>query len=705
MSHEKPPKKKLSREDLRTFRRVLAFAKPYAWRLAMGGVASVVGGGSLIAIFLVAQNLLSFLIDNNPRDDERGEPAAIVAHAEGAEVVSHAEGAEVVSHAESAESAEVVSHAESAENAEVVSHAESAENAEGAELSDHQTIGPSDHQTQSPAASSSRRGFLDRMTKQVAGRMLNSERTAALQKAGVKGLLAIGVIMLLVIAVNSACQFASTYFLGWVGQRVVMDLRLAVFRHLQELPVAFYNSTKAGDMISRVVADTQLLQSTVSNVIVDAIRDPAKLVMVLAYVVILEWRLAIAAIVGFPLVAVPIILIGRYLPRIGRDAQRRLADLTSVMKEALDGVAVVKAFGQEEREKARFGSLCRGFFRQMVRATKAKAINEPITHVIGGIGGLLVLVYAMVDRMPIEECVIFAGLVWAMYEPIKKLGRIAMEIQQSCGAADRIFEILDAPVTVQDAPDAVPVEGPLETLEFRNVAFSYGEKRVFDKLDLSLRAGESLAVVGPSGGGKTTLVSLLMRFFDPEGGAILRNGRDIRDFTVSSLRARIGLVLQDTFLFNATIAENIAYGKPDATREEIEAAAKLAHAHEFILAKEQGYDTPVGDRGVSLSGGQKQRLAIARALIRKPELLILDEATSALDTDSERAVQAAIDGLMGKMTILVIAHRLSTIAKCEHVAVVADGGLAEYGTHAELLKNPGGIFAHLHKLQFEAPAF
>ena len=663
MSHEKPPKKKLSREDLRTFRRVLAFARPYAWRIALGGVASVVGGGSLIAIFLVAQNLLTFLIDNNPRDTQ-GEPVAVVAHAEGAEVISHAE---------------------------------SAEGAEGAEVS-------------SPAASpavppAKRAGFLDRMTKQVAGKMLNSEKTAALEKAGVKGLLAIGAIMLLVIAVNSVCQFASTYFLGWVGQRVVMDLRLAVFRHLQELPVAFYNSTKAGDMISRVVADTQLLQGTVSNVIVDAIRDPAKLVMVVAYVLILEWRLAIAALVGFPLVAVPIILIGRYLRRIGRDAQRRLADLTSVMKEALDGVAVVKAFGQEEREKERFGSLCRGFFRQMVRATKAKAVNEPITHVIGGLGGLLVLVYAMVDRMPIEECVIFAGLVWAMYEPIKKLGRIAMEIQQSCGAADRIFEILDAPVTVRDAPGAAPVDGPLETLELRDVAFSYGERRVFDRLSLSLRAGESLAVVGPSGGGKTTLVSLLLRFFDPEGGAILRNGRDIRDFTVASLRARIGLVLQDTFLFNATIAENIAYGKPDATREEIEAAAKLAHAHEFILAKEQGYDTPVGDRGVSLSGGQKQRLAIARALIRKPELLILDEATSALDTDSERAVQAAIDGLMGKMTILVIAHRLSTIAKCEHVAVVADGGVAEYGTHAELLKNPEGIFAHLHKLQFEAPAF
>ena len=692
MGHEKKPKAKLRRDDLRTFRRLLGFARPYAWRILVGGAASVVGGGSLIALFLLAQNLLTFLIDNNPRPHAEEEaPAAEAPAVPGPATEIHAEVAEVESHAEFAETAELSE-----------SHAEVAE---AAEPPDHPTIGPSDHPTRSPDAAEPRRGFIDRMTHSVAGKMLDSEKNAMLEQAGVKGLLAIGVVMLLVIAVNSACQFLSMFFLGWVGQRVVMDLRLTVFRHLQELPVAFYNSNRAGDMISRVVADTQLLQSTVSSVLVDTIREPAKLFMVLAYVLLLEWRLALVALVAFPLVAVPIILIGQKLRRIGRDAQRRLADLTSVMKEALDGVAVVKAFGQEEREKARFGSLCRGFFRQMVRATKAKALNEPITHTIGGLGGLLVLVYAMVDRMPIERCVIFAACIWALYEPIKKIGRIAMEIQQSSGAADRIFEILDAPVTVHDAPDARPLADPLETLEFRDVAFSYGEKRVFDKLNLSLRAGESLAVVGPSGGGKTTLVSLLMRFFDPEGGAILRNGRDIRSATVESLRARIGLVLQDTFLFNATIAENIAYGKPDATREEIEAAAKLAHAHEFILAKEKGYDTVVGDRGVSLSGGQKQRIAIARALIRKPELLVLDEATSALDTDSERAVQAAIDGLMGKMTILVIAHRLSTIAKCEHVAVVANGGLAEYGTHAELLKNADGIFAHLHKLQFEAPAF
>ena len=525
-----------------------------------------------------------------------------------------------------------------------------------------------------------------------------------LLRKGLEGLFGVAVMLLVVIAVNSVCQFLSMYYLQWVGQRVVMDLRESIFAHLQRLSVSFYNSQRAGDMISRTVADTQLLQTTVSNVITDAIRQPLTLLMVLVFVVVIEWKLALFALVLVPTVVVPIVLIGRRLRRISREGQVRLAELTSVMKESLDGVAVVKAFGQEERMQGQFNRLCHGFFRQMIRATKAKCLNDPITHIVGGLGGMGVLIYAMVVGMPLEECVVFGGAIWALYEPVKKIGRISMEIQQSSGAADRVFEILDAPVTVVEAPDARPLEGPLSEIELRGVAFRYGEKSVFDRLDLTIRAGESLAVVGPSGGGKTTLVSLLLRFFDPDSGAVLRNGVDIRSATFASLRSRIGLVLQDTFLFNDTIAANIAFGKPDATREEIEEAARLAHADEFIRAKENGYDTMVGERGVSLSGGQKQRIAIARALIRKPELLILDEATSALDTDSERAVQAAIDDLMGRLTVVVIAHRLSTIAKCRHVAVVANGGVAEYGTQAELLRNPGGIFTHLHTLQFEAPA-
>ena len=660
MSDPKTPKRRLKKDDLKTFSRLLVFARPYWWRLAIVAVTSALGGGSIIAMFVVAQQLLSFLVDNHDLMEDPAPPAI----------------ERVV--------VDVAGDAAAAEPPAAAAPAPEPEPAAAVE----------------PAGG----GYVDRMSRKLTGRLLGDKQKELLLRKGLEGLFGVAVMLLVVIAVNSVCQFLSMYYLQWVGQRVVMDLREAIFAHLQRLSVSFYNTQRAGDMISRTVADTQLLQTTVSNVITDAIRQPLTLVMVLVFVVVIEWKLALFALVLVPTVVVPIVLIGRRLRRISREGQKRLAELTSIMKESLDGVAVVKAFGQEERMQGQFDRLCHGFFRQMIRATKAKCLNDPITHVVGGLGGMGVLVYAMVVGMPLEECVIFAGAIWALYEPVKKIGRISMEIQQSSGAADRVFEILDAPVTVVEAPDAKPLEGPLSEVELRGVAFRYGEKPVFDRLDLTIRAGESLAVVGPSGGGKTTLVSLLLRFFDPDAGAVLRNGVDLRTATFESLRSRIGLVLQDTFLFNDTIAANIAFGKPDATREEIEEAARLAHADEFIRAKENGYDTMVGERGVSLSGGQKQRIAIARALIRKPELLILDEATSALDTDSERAVQAAIDDLMGRLTVVVIAHRLSTIAKCRHVAVVANGGVAEYGTQAELLRNPGGIFTHLHTLQFEAPA-
>ena len=671
----------LRKEDLATFRRLLKLACPYWWRLVIGAIASALGGGSIVAMFITAQQFLALLLENRPAllGEEPEPPAAIAAPA-----VPDAPGAAA---AASAALPGIV------EDAAAIAAAEAPAPGAAAEAE--------------PTEPEKDKGFVSRMTGKVAGTMLSEAELARLERAGLGALIAACAVLLLFIIINSAAQFLSMYYLRWVGERVVMDLRVRIFNHLQRLQMAFYNSSRGGDMISRMVADTQLLQTTVSNVITDLVREPLKFLMVLGFILLLEWRLALFSIVLFPTVIVPIILIGRRLRRISREGQKRLADLTSVMKEAFDGVAVVKAFGQEEREEERFRKLCYGFFRQMVRATKAKSLSDPITHIIGGVGGVGVLLYAMVMKMPIEECVIFACAIWALYEPIKKLGRISMDIQQSSGAADRVFEILDAPVKIADQENAHPIADPLQQFEFRNVDFSYGEKQVFRKMNLTIRAGESLAVVGPSGGGKTTLVSLLLRFFDPQGGELLRNGENVRGLLIESLRARVGLVLQDTFLFNESIADNIAYGKKDATREEIIAAAKAAHAHAFIMAKENGYDTIVGERGSQLSGGQRQRIAIARALVRRPEILILDEATSALDTDSERAVQDAIDELMGKLTIIVIAHRLSTISKCGHVAVLANGHVAEYGTQEELLANPAGIYTHLHRLQFgeeEAPA-
>lgn len=669
---ETSKKSSLRKEDLRTFRRLLRYARPYWARLLIGAIASAFGGGSIVAMFIGAQKLLTFLLDNRP---QWMAPAPLTAPA------NPGGGDRELS----------------TEDAALQMAADAATRDAGAGEANESAPEEQAHQAESL---SRKGGFVQRMAGKAAGSLLEQEALARLKGSGIGMLVTACLVLLLFIVVNSLAQFVSMYCLRWVGERVVMDLRVKLFTHLQKLSLSFYTSSRGGDMISRTVADTQLLQSTVSNVITDAIREPLKFVMVLGFILLLEWRLALVSIVLLPTVIAPIIFIGRKLRRISREGQKRLAELTSVMKEAFDGVTVVKAFGQEEREEARFSTLCYGFFRQMVRATKAKSLNDPISHTIGGIGGMAVLIYAVVAQMPIEECVVFACAIWALYEPIKKIGRISMEIQQSSGAADRVFEIMDTPVKISDSPNAKLLDTKLETIEFRDVEFRYGEKTVFDKMNLTIRAGESLAIVGPSGGGKTTLVALLLRFFDPQGGGIFRNGVNLRDLSIESLRGHIGLVLQDTFLFNESIADNIAYGNPDATREEIIAAAKAAHAHEFILAKEKGYDTLVGERGGSLSGGQRQRIAIARALVRHPEILILDEATSALDTDSERAVQAAIDELMNKMTVVVIAHRLSTIAKCDHVAVLANGGVAEYGTKETLLQNPRGIFAHLHHLQF-----
>ncbi len=645
MAEKNNKKKKLQKDDIRTFIRVLSYAKPYAWKLIIGAICTVLGGGSIIAMFITAQTLLSDIFNINEKlfGEKDNQPANVERVVEETKPVVDA-----------------------------------------------------------PTNTTEEGGLVKDMSKKMMGKFVDSDHMKDLEEAGLPGMLKVCGVLMICIIVNSAAVFGSMYFLQWVGQRVVMDLRIGVFNHLQKLPIAFYNSSKAGDMIARTVTDTQQLQNMVSNVITDLIRQPIMLVMVLSYILITEWRLALFSIIFFPTCVIPISIIGKRVRRISREGQRRMADLTSVMKEALDGVTVVKSYGQEAREEARFAEQCRGFFRRMISATKAKAFNDPITHTVGGLGGIGVLLYAMINETPFEECILFAAAIWALYEPVKKLGKISMEIQQSSASADRIFEIIDTPITVSNKPDAKPISTDLESLTFENIEFNYGDKQVFSNLNLELKAGQSLAVVGPSGGGKSTIVSLMMRFFDPVSGAVKRNGVDIRDFTIESIRANIGLVMQDNFLFNDTIAANIAYGKPDATQEEIEEAAKLAHAHEFILEKEDGYNTMVGERGVSLSGGQKQRIAIARALIRKPSLLILDEATSALDTESERMVQNAIDDLVGKITIIIIAHRLSTIAKCDRVAVIANGGVAEYGTRDELLAL-GGIYTKLHDMQFEKP--
>jgi subfamily B ATP-binding cassette protein MsbA len=511
--------------------------------------------------------------------------------------------------------------------------------------------------------------------------------------------------LLLVYFVKGLGGYASAFLMTDIGQRVVRDLRDRLFRHILDQSATFFSRHTSGQLMSRITNDVNQVQQAVSETIGDLLREGLSVVALAAYLFYLDGRLALVAVTGAPLVVYPLVRLGKRIRSTTRRSQEHLERLSHVTAEAFTGHRIVKAFGAEAREEQRFRRASERLYRTNLKVTSALALLPPLMELLGGIAVVGLIWYGsrqIVDKVLTEgDFAAFVAAAFMMYAPIKKLSRVNATLQQAMAASERIFEILDTHSEVPERAGAPALTRLRQAIEFRNVSFAYDgvSKTILKDVSFTVRPGQAVAIVGLSGAGKTTLVNLVPRFYDVSGGAILIDGVDIRDVTLKSLRGQIGMVTQDTVLFDDTIANNITYGAPEASHEEIESAAKAAHAHEFIITLPEKYETRIGERGQLLSGGQRQRIAIARALLRNSPILILDEATSSLDAESELLVQGALQTLMRNRTSFVIAHRLSTVRRADAIIVLEFGRIAEIGRHDELLARPGGVYAKLYSLQ------
>ncbi len=536
-------------------------------------------------------------------------------------------------------------------------------------------------------------GFLPAARRQF-GQIFTPAESSALE------IMVISLVLLLLGAGRGLGFYFSKYFIEWIGTKVVTDLRIKAFDRLMMQSLGHMGKGRTGDVMSRITNDAMMMQHAVSTVIVDLVQQPFVLVGTMGYIFYLDWKLSLGMVVLLPLCLIPVTYFGRRVRRFSLQGQQAMGDMTALLQESLTGLRIVKAFGMEPYEAERFNERANKVFRRLMKIARARAANDPVMVELAIIGLCGALFYAWWVQMPFNTLLAFALGFIVMYEPIKKISRLNIQIQQSSSSAERLFDIIDAPLDIVNRPDAQNFDEPLREIRFENVSFAYRDEPVLADVNLAVKAGQVIAVVGSSGSGKTTLVSLLPRFYDVAVGRLTLNGVDIRDLTLESLRGKIGLVTQETILFNDTVANNIRYGKMDATREEIEYAARRANAHLFIEKLPMGYETVIGERGSFLSGGEQQRLSIARALLRNPPILILDEATSALDTESERLVQEALDKLMADRTVFAIAHRLSTIQHADRIIVLDRGRIVEEGNHAKLLEK-GGVYKYLYDLQFD----
>jgi len=516
-------------------------------------------------------------------------------------------------------------------------------------------------------------------------------------------LLLIPLFVAAVYVFKGICDFGQYYLMSFVGQSVIRDLRNQMFVKLEEMSVGFFVRHSTGELLSRMNNDVALVQGAMTNAITGIVRDVITVLALIFVVFYRDFRLALIAIFVFPLAIYPLLSFGRRLKRYSRRMLVTLEDITERLNETISGIRIVKAFAMEEYEKTRFFEVNQTLFHAFMRRFKVRALSNPVMETLGGLGVCAIIAYGGYQVIHGESTpgnfFSFMAALFMLYEPIKRINEVNITIQEGISAGERIFALLDEPPDVVDRPDAIVLEDVREGIVFENVSFTYDEIPVLVDVTIRVNVGEAIAIVGESGVGKSTLLDLLPRFYDVTGGRILIDGIDIRDITQRSLREKIGIVTQETILFDDTIRNNIAYGRPDLPLDKIIEAATAAHAHEFIMALPMGYNTVIGENGVKLSGGERQRIAIARALLKNPPILILDEATSNLDSDSEKAVQEALEVLMKGRTTIMVAHRLSTIRNVDRIYVMVDGRIAEEGSHDELIRLDGE-FARLYSLQF-----
>ena len=524
-----------------------------------------------------------------------------------------------------------------------------------------------------------------------------------IESKDLRGLVYLSIGIVLINLLRGFSNFFGTYLMRSVGLSVVKDIREELYAHIQGLSLKFFSDHHTGVLTSRINNDVNLVTVAVTDAVEGGFKETVTILVLMGVAFYQDWLLAIIAFGVFPLMIIPITKISKSMRKVSTRGQERTADITTILMETFSGVRIVKAFGMEEYESERFNEENTKLFKTFLKRARVRAMTGPIMEVIGTFGFALVLLYGGWKAMGVEgyigKYVSFIAALMLIYPSVRALSRLNNGIQEAIAASVRIFNVLDTKADIVDSPGAVELPQVKNEIEFKDVSFSYDKTPILSNINLNVKVGEVVAFVGMSGGGKTTLVNLIPRFYDITEGKILVDGVDVRDVTLKSLRSQIGIVTQQTILFSDTIRSNIAYGNLDTSQADIDMAAKAANAYKFINRLSDGYDTLIGEGGAKLSGGERQRLSIARAILKDAPILILDEATSSLDTESEKEVQKALENLMRGRTTFVIAHRLSTIQHADRIMVVVKGKIIERGTHDELLAK-GGEYKKLYDMQF-----